>query len=84
MSNKEDLIFECPKCGDCIAIPKNAINCGVFRHGFNNDTKKVLNPHEKKEICLKLKEEGKLAGCGYPFKIVKHKGLYVLELCDWI
>lgn len=84
MTNSDDLIFKCPNCDSYVAISENNINCGIFRHGFNKDTKNPLNPHEKKEICLKLKAENKLIGCGYPFKIVRFKNEYLLVKCDWI
>ena len=64
------IIVDCPHCSDKILIYKNDLNCRIFRHGVYKKSLKQMNPHEKKEICDKLKNSNLIYGCGKPFKII--------------
>ena len=73
---------KCPHCGDSVIIEK--LNCRIFRHGVYKATNKQIGAHSKKIRCDKLFEEGKIWGCGKPFKIIGTSGNYEAVICDYI
>jgi hypothetical protein len=85
-------IFECPQCGLFTQVERNSINCAIFRHAFYYNKlpngmvlTEQLNPHAPKEVCDQLKKEGKILGCGRPFKFVRNQdNTYSAEICDYI
>lgn len=86
-----NFIVICPNCKSFVVIEK--INCAIFRHGIDKITQQQIPPHLDKESCDKLYNEGKLYGCGKPFKIVlnpkfdpkdKDSIKYIAEYCDYI
>lgn len=86
-------IFKCPHCKDLVEVLRDQIACQIFRHGaffvtFPNGSIQILNqmnPHESKERCDKLFEEGKILGCGKPFKFIYNQnGKHHVEICEYI
>ncbi len=85
-------IFECPQCGLFTQVGKNEVACHIFRHAFYYNKlpngmvlTEQLNPHAPKEVCDQLKKEGKILGCGRPFKFVRNQdNTYSAEICDYI
>jgi hypothetical protein len=79
----KDIIIICPICNIPILIEK--INCSIFRHAIYKTSGQQIDPHMSKENCLKLINENKIYGCGYPFRIVlDNKNNYIAEICDYI
>ena len=77
--------FRCPHCNGGIEVLKKDMNCLIFRHGILRDTGKPMNAHEKKTVCIKLFLEGKIHGCGKPFKLCRiNEGIVVITMCDYI
>lgn len=74
--------FHCPykDCNMLIEVKKDMINCKIFRHGIYKNNFNMMNPHEKKEECIRLKENNLIFGCGKPFKFDGEK----VEICDYI
>lgn len=72
-------VFNCPHCGCGIQVEQNQINCKIFRCGVMLDGS-LVNPHLPKAMCDKLFGEGKIRGCGKPFRF---DGTTV-SICDYI
>jgi hypothetical protein len=80
-----DIIIRCPSCKNLVIINKKDINCSIFRHGVLKYNNKQIDPHSSKEKCDKLVKEGKIYGCGKPFKLIKNKNnFYSAIKCDYI
>jgi len=85
-------IFSCPHCELFIEVKENEVNCCIFRHAYlfqktddgNIILTSQLNPHASKEMCDSLKAEGKIYGCGGPFRIIRDDNGYRVEKCDHI
>ena len=77
-------IVNCPHCDQLIFV--ESINCAIFRCAILKDTMQQLNPHAPKEICDALIEQGRIYGCGKPFKIVYDSKSEKFEaiVCDYI
>ena len=61
------------------------INCAIFRHGVLKETGNQIDPHASKEICDSLAKEGKIYGCGKPFKLVRQDSvMYIAQKCEYI
>lgn len=80
----KEIIVLCPQCHNNVLIMENEINCAIFRHGIYKNNFKQINPHEKKEACDRLVEEGSIHGCGKPFKLIKEENEYKAVICDYI
>jgi phage terminase large subunit GpA-like protein len=82
--NQEFIPFcvQCPHCDEYIYIEK--LNCSIFRHGVMKKNNKQIDPHSSKEICDKLFKDGKIYGCGKPFKIENVNNVYITVICDYI
>ena len=78
------IILKCPHCNEYVLIYENEFNCKIFRHAYYKDTLKQIDPHMKKEECIRLFEEDKIYGCGKPFKLIERNNEYILEKCDYI
>uniref|UniRef100_A0A6C0LI08 Uncharacterized protein n=1 Tax=viral metagenome TaxID=1070528 RepID=A0A6C0LI08_9ZZZZ len=80
-----DLCIYCPHCITPIIINIKDINCAIFRHGILKETGKQIDPHTSKNICDALAMEGKIYGCGKPFKLVRKDSIsYSAEKCEYI
>ncbi len=67
-----DLTFMCPHCYGTVIINEAEINCGIFRHATFRETGECIHPHATQEQCELLIHEGKIFGCGQPFKLEKN------------
>lgn len=72
--------FSCPHCGIHIQVPKNQVNCQIFRCGVYKESMQQLPPHANRQLCDKVLEEGLIWGCGRPFKFDKVRA----TKCDYI
>lgn len=61
-------LFACPHCQGAVEVRKDQLNCMVFRHATLIATGAPINPHASKEECERLIAEGKIRGCGKPFR----------------
>ena len=75
----EEIII-CPHCKEYIIIQE--VNCGIFRHAIYKSGEQI-NPHLKKELCEQLIKEGKIFGCGKPFRLIVKDKMMAVE-CDYI
>ena len=80
----EHYILKCPHCNDYVLIYKKEFNCKIFRHAYYRDSFKQINPHMKKEECVRLLDEGFIYGCGKPFQIIEKEKSIVLKKCNYI
>lgn len=83
MVKENYFVINCPhqQCCQMILIYKNEINCKIFRCGIMKNNLKQINPHEKKEICDKLKKNNLIFGCGKPLKLNNKN---IPEICGYI
>ncbi len=79
----EEIIVNCPHCENKISIMSNEINCGIFRHGLLKRDYSQINPHETKDICDRLYENGEIFGCGKPFRLLAGEKYEAIK-CDYI
>lgn len=83
-----DIIICCPHCGIDIVIAKRSINCGIFRHGAFKHNSRPIKPHGSQAYCEDLVNNGKIYGCGNPFRVYIDKTsdvwTFSVEICDWI
>lgn len=90
-------IFQCPNCSDFVQVERYGVACSIFRHLYyfteNNgriELTSQVDPHAPKELCENLLREGKVFGCGKPFKLkhirndVNGVPVYIAEICDYI
>ena len=84
MSSRYTLV-ECPHCKLFVIVYIKDYNCKIFRHGiYKNDMTKQIDPHLPKVDCDKLKAEGKIFGCGKPFRLIQKDGIEKAIICDYI
>ena len=76
--------FECPHCRNFVQVHKNEINCRIFRHAVYKNSLIQVNPHEKKDNCVRLFETGQVFGCCKPFMLVRQTDKYIVKECDYI
>lgn len=75
----------CPHCEGVIMIDKKDLNCHIFRHAvLKTKLDAFINPHETKENCEKLLSEGKIYGCGKPFRVILSDKNHKAVTCDYI
>lgn len=75
----EPHIGKCPHCKSKFIVYKTELGCQIFRHGVYKDSNQPINPHAPKEFCDQMVKEGKIWGCGKPFKYDGTKA----EVCDY-
>lgn len=79
------LCVTCPHCAKSIMVYVEDINCSIFRHGVYKETGLQMDPHAPKNVCDTLAKQGKIYGCGKPFKLVrKEHAKYIAEACEYI
>ena len=79
--DQTDHIFDCPHCAQPIQVPKNGVNCQIFRHGaFRHNPDIQIPPHAPREICEQLVADNMIFGCGKPFKF---DGV-TATICDYV
>ena len=79
----DSYFFRCPHCLGGVQVLKAEMNCKIFRHGQVTATGEQINPHLAKAECDRLAAEGKINGCGKPFRFVPGATPYVEE-CGYI
>lgn len=90
-------IFQCPNCNDFVQVERGAVACSIFRHlyHFIIENGKIeltaqVDPHASQEMCERLLKEGKVFGCGKPFKLNHIKNdengvpVYLAQICEYI
>ena len=65
------IITPCPHCFEEVLVYPNEVNCSIFRHAVFISEGGAIPPHSSKEVCERLVEEGKVYGCGKPFRLFK-------------
>jgi len=78
------MIFLCPHCTEYLSINEEDIACAIFRHGHYLSNYQQINPHASKEECESLLAQGKIAGCGKPFKLYRELDVWNIAVCDYI
>lgn len=76
----EPHIGVCPHCKIKFMVYKTEIGCQIFRHGVYKSNGEQINPHAPKEFCDQMVREGKIWGCGKPFKYDGTKA----EVCEYL
>lgn len=76
------IYIACPHCECLIEIVQ--INCGIFRHGVFKETNLQLDPHSSEIVCKEAIENGKIYGCGKPFKLEFQDDEYIPTICEYI
>ena len=80
-----DLCVTCPHCTKPIMVYVEDINCAIFRHGVYKETGIQIDPHAPKKVCDALAQQGKIYGCGKPFKLVRTDSVtYIAKVCEYI
>lgn len=85
-------VFPCPHCSLLVEVEQHQVNCAIFRHACyftRTPTGQIilteqLNPHAPREVCERLVAEGKVYGCGKPFRMIPTPSGYEVECCDYI
>jgi hypothetical protein len=81
-SRMEDFVLtSCPKCGTTIQIFKRDINCRIFRCGIFKASNQPIAPHAAKAQIDAWLAQGRLHGCGQPFRLNAKNSA---EVCDYI
>lgn len=76
---------KCPNCKNIVFLLKKDFNCKIYRHGVYKKDLKQIDPHMKKEDCIKLAKDGLIYGCGKPFEIIEEpKDVFKIVKCDYI
>jgi hypothetical protein len=71
-------LIACPHCGGAVDVPRNQVNCRIFRHGC--DRRGVpLPPHASRRACAAQADPR--FGCGRPFTF---DGVNPPRPCDYI
>jgi hypothetical protein len=79
-----DIELKCPHCNEYFVVNTNQINCAIFRHAVYRNNMQPINPHENKENCEMLINNGVVYGCAKPFRIINQNNTYTVEVCDYI
>lgn len=62
----------CPWCDGLVVVEE--LRCGIFRHGAFRDTGLQIDPHASQAQIEQWAAEGRLVGCGRPFRVVSFPG----------
>jgi hypothetical protein len=77
---EKNYYFQCPHCEMFCQVPKDMINCKIFRHAINSKTLKFMNPHAPKDVCEQWVLNGEIYGCGKPFFFDGN----IVRKCDYL
>ena len=72
--------FKCPHCGLMCQVPRNEINCTIFRHAIFKKNMQFVPPHASQSECEKWLKNDEVWGCAKPFRFNGNK----VEICDYI
>ena len=78
------IYLNCPHCNGLVELSEKTLNCRIFRHATYKSNGKQIPPHAKKELCERLKREGKVYGCAGPYKVIENGSGYEAVICDYI
>jgi hypothetical protein len=73
--------FLCPHCLETVRVDADMVNCTIFRHAVFRDSGTFVDPHAPKATCDGWIRDGKVHGCGKPFKF---DGKNPAEPCDYV
>ena len=77
-----DYVFNCPHCQMLVQVPRDGLNCQIFRHGVLKSNPDVqVPPHAPQAECEQLVANGLIYGCGKPFI---YRGGDTAEICGYI
>jgi hypothetical protein len=76
----EEYLFACPHCEMLIQVPRDGLNCQIFRHGSYKINNEQIPPHLPRDECNRLIGADLIYGCGKPFT---YNGI-VAAICDYI
>jgi len=77
-----DYVFNCPHCQMLVQVPRDGLNCQIFRHGVLKSNPDVqIPPHASQAECEQLVANGLIYGCGKPFI---YRGGDAAEICGYI
>jgi hypothetical protein len=77
-----DYVFNCPHCQMLVQVPRDGLNCQIFRHGVLKSNPDVqVPPHASQAECEQLVANGLIYGCGKPFI---YRGGDTAEICGYI
>jgi len=84
---REGLVYRymCPHCSLLLEVQQNDLNCCIFRHGVIKGQGPV-NPHASQQEIQRLKQTGKLIGCGGPHRLICVDGTtakWIVQICSW-
>jgi len=78
----DDYVFNCPHCQMLVQVPRDGLNCQIFRHGvLKNNPDVQIPPHASQAVCERLVASGLIYGCGKPFI---YRGGDAAEICGYI
>ena len=82
----KEYLFQCPNCLEYINVLKKDVKCGIFRHAVYKKSMKQVNPHSSKKKCKSLVKQGRIYGCGKPFKLEKssENDGFLIKKCGYI
>ena len=78
--NEPGRVFACPHCNALVFVATRDIRCTIFRHGAMRDTLQPINPHLPRVQCEQLVRDGRIYGCGKPFRYDGTK----VEVCGYV
>jgi hypothetical protein len=77
-----DYVFNCPHCHMLVQVPRDGLNCQIFRHGvLKSNSEAQVPPHASQAECEQLVAAGLIYGCGKPFI---YRGGDAAEICGYI
>jgi hypothetical protein len=77
-----DYVFNCPHCQMLVQVPRDGLNCQIFRHGVLKSNPDVqIPPHASQAECEQFIAAGLIYGCGRPFI---YRGGAAAEICGYI
>ncbi len=82
--DSKGLLYKCPHCALPIYTELQEISCGIFRHGYNMETRRALSPHLPEGECKKAVKLKHVVGCCGPYRIRRLRNEFVVESCGYI
>jgi len=76
--------FLCPHCDQYAEVPKQQVNCRIFRHAVYKHNLRWINPHSSKELCDKLIDTEQVYGCAKPIRFRFTSTVNYVEICGYI
>ena len=67
MNEVDSYLIECPWCGGSVQVPKNQINCQIFRHGVRRSDNEPINQHIYEQDIDSFLDQNPIRGCSEQF-----------------